>query len=245
MRRRDRAALRDGRRPARAGARALARAAVRILLAPPSGNGGGGFCPRRHARARLRAVRRAGPRRDHDGGGTRTTSASARSLLTVAYSIGAAVPMLAIAYGGREAAARTEARGHASALASGVVIAARRDRARLPRRRSPRELRARATRRSCRTSRGARRPPARAREGARRRRRRSPPCQTVTAASPTTASPRRSTRTATGSTRSRSRSPKLRGKVVLIDFWTYSCINCLRTLPHLKAWYAAYHAKAS
>jgi cytochrome c biogenesis protein CcdA/thiol-disulfide isomerase/thioredoxin len=33
----------------------------------------------------------------------------------------------------------------------------------------------------------------------------------------------------------------LHGKVVLIDFWTYSCINCLRTLPHLKAWYAAYH----
>ena len=32
----------------------------------------------------------------------------------------------------------------------------------------------------------------------------------------------------------------LRGKVVLIDFWTYSCINCLRTLPHLKAWDAAY-----
>jgi cytochrome c biogenesis protein CcdA/thiol-disulfide isomerase/thioredoxin len=35
----------------------------------------------------------------------------------------------------------------------------------------------------------------------------------------------------------------LRGHVVLIDFWTYSCINCLRTLPHLKAWYAAYHKK--
>jgi cytochrome c biogenesis protein CcdA/thiol-disulfide isomerase/thioredoxin len=34
---------------------------------------------------------------------------------------------------------------------------------------------------------------------------------------------------------------ELRGKVVLVDFWTYSCINCLRTLPHLKAWYAAYH----
>jgi len=33
---------------------------------------------------------------------------------------------------------------------------------------------------------------------------------------------------------------KLRGKVVLIDFWTYSCINCLRTLPHLKAWDARY-----
>ena len=29
---------------------------------------------------------------------------------------------------------------------------------------------------------------------------------------------------------------KLLGKVVLVDFWTYSCINCLRTLPYLKAW---------
>jgi cytochrome c biogenesis protein CcdA/thiol-disulfide isomerase/thioredoxin len=36
---------------------------------------------------------------------------------------------------------------------------------------------------------------------------------------------------------------KLRGKVVLIDFWTYSCINCLRTLPHLKGWYATYKPK--
>jgi cytochrome c biogenesis protein CcdA/thiol-disulfide isomerase/thioredoxin len=32
----------------------------------------------------------------------------------------------------------------------------------------------------------------------------------------------------------------LRGKVVLIDFWTYSCINCLRTLPYLRAWNEAY-----
>ncbi|APR40283.1 cytochrome c biogenesis protein DipZ [Paraburkholderia sp. SOS3] len=29
---------------------------------------------------------------------------------------------------------------------------------------------------------------------------------------------------------------QLRGKVVLIDFWTYSCINCLRTLPYVQAW---------
>jgi len=35
----------------------------------------------------------------------------------------------------------------------------------------------------------------------------------------------------------------LRGKVVLIDFWTYSCINCLRTLPHLEAWDAAYRKR--
>jgi thiol-disulfide isomerase/thioredoxin len=34
----------------------------------------------------------------------------------------------------------------------------------------------------------------------------------------------------------------LRGKVVLIDFWTYSCINCQRTLPHVEAWYRAYQS---
>jgi thiol-disulfide isomerase/thioredoxin len=32
----------------------------------------------------------------------------------------------------------------------------------------------------------------------------------------------------------------LRGKVVVIDFWTYSCINCLRSLPYVKAWYNKY-----
>jgi cytochrome c biogenesis protein CcdA/thiol-disulfide isomerase/thioredoxin len=32
----------------------------------------------------------------------------------------------------------------------------------------------------------------------------------------------------------------LRGKVVLVDFWTYSCINCQRTLPHVEAWYKQY-----
>ena len=32
----------------------------------------------------------------------------------------------------------------------------------------------------------------------------------------------------------------LRGKVVLIDFWTYSCINCIRTLPYLESWYRTY-----
>ncbi|MGA3135517.1 MAG: cytochrome c biogenesis protein DipZ [Terracidiphilus sp.] len=32
----------------------------------------------------------------------------------------------------------------------------------------------------------------------------------------------------------------LRGKVVVVDFWTYSCINCLRTLPYINAWYGKY-----
>jgi cytochrome c biogenesis protein CcdA/thiol-disulfide isomerase/thioredoxin len=36
---------------------------------------------------------------------------------------------------------------------------------------------------------------------------------------------------------------RLRGRVVLVDFWTYSCINCLRTLPHVEAWDAAYRRR--
>jgi thiol-disulfide isomerase/thioredoxin len=36
---------------------------------------------------------------------------------------------------------------------------------------------------------------------------------------------------------------ELKGKVVLIDFWTYSCINCIRTLPYLHDWYKRYHDK--
>ncbi len=35
----------------------------------------------------------------------------------------------------------------------------------------------------------------------------------------------------------------LRGKVVLVDFWTYSCVNCVRTLPYLRAWYDAYRSR--
>jgi thiol-disulfide isomerase/thioredoxin len=33
----------------------------------------------------------------------------------------------------------------------------------------------------------------------------------------------------------------LRGHVVLVDFWTYTCINCIRTLPYLEGWYHRYH----
>jgi len=33
----------------------------------------------------------------------------------------------------------------------------------------------------------------------------------------------------------------LRGHVVLVDFWTYTCINCQRTVPHVEGWYERYH----
>ena len=36
---------------------------------------------------------------------------------------------------------------------------------------------------------------------------------------------------------------QLRGKVVLVDFWEYTCINCLRTLPYLREWYKRYRDK--
>ncbi len=36
---------------------------------------------------------------------------------------------------------------------------------------------------------------------------------------------------------------QLKGKVVLVDFWTYSCINCIRTLPYLADWHAKYANK--
>jgi cytochrome c biogenesis protein CcdA/thiol-disulfide isomerase/thioredoxin len=36
--------------------------------------------------------------------------------------------------------------------------------------------------------------------------------------------------------------PSLKGKVVLVDFWAYSCINCQRAITHTAAWYSAYKA---
>jgi thiol-disulfide isomerase/thioredoxin len=33
---------------------------------------------------------------------------------------------------------------------------------------------------------------------------------------------------------------QLRGKVVLVEFWTYSCINCVRVMPYVKQWHANY-----
>ena len=36
---------------------------------------------------------------------------------------------------------------------------------------------------------------------------------------------------------------QLKGKVVLVDFWTYTCINCIRTLPYVVSWYEKYRDK--
>lgn len=36
---------------------------------------------------------------------------------------------------------------------------------------------------------------------------------------------------------------QLKGKVVLVDFWTYTCINCVNTLPYVKAWHQKYQTQ--
>jgi thiol-disulfide isomerase/thioredoxin len=36
---------------------------------------------------------------------------------------------------------------------------------------------------------------------------------------------------------------ELAGRVVLIDFWDYTCVNCIRTLPYIREWYRRYHDK--
>jgi cytochrome c biogenesis protein CcdA/thiol-disulfide isomerase/thioredoxin len=162
-------------------------------------------------------------------------------LLTLAYAIGAAVPMLAIAFGGREAA--TSLRRHAASVrtASGILIAAvalglvfHLD-----------DHLAQLTpgytsffQNKVEDSSTAKRELAKVRGGG----------AALAAVKGTSGLPDYGVAPPLHVDGSWINSPpltlsKLRGKVVLIDFWTYSCINCLRTLPHLKAWYAAYHSK--
>jgi cytochrome c biogenesis protein CcdA/thiol-disulfide isomerase/thioredoxin len=158
-------------------------------------------------------------------------------VLTIAYAVGAAVPMLLIAVGGRGIATRLREQGARLRVASGVVIGAvalgialnadARFQTALP-------GYTQALQKHIEDSKTAQRQLAKLRGG-----------KQVAASPP-------------GVLQNYGRAPSfepdgdwfnstpltvasLRGKVVLVDFWTYSCINCLRTLPHLKAWYAAYH----
>jgi cytochrome c biogenesis protein CcdA/thiol-disulfide isomerase/thioredoxin len=163
-------------------------------------------------------------------------------LLTVFYALGAAVPMLAIAYGGRGSAARLRRHAHAVRRAAGAVVAVvavglvfhvddnlatltpgytsflqRKIEDNPTARRELAKVRGGGTAFAA----------AHATKGGLPDYGKAPPLHPDGAwinSKPLTLG-------------------ELRGKVVLIDFWTYSCINCLRTLPHLKAWYAAYHKR--
>jgi cytochrome c biogenesis protein CcdA/thiol-disulfide isomerase/thioredoxin len=165
-------------------------------------------------------------------------------LLTLAYAIGAAVPMLLIAFGGRGIAGRLRSHAEQLRVASGVAIglvalalalnADTRFQTALPG--YTKALQDRVERSS-----------AAQRELAKLRDQKPLAPKTTGAAGSTAGLPDYgvapelrpggdwfNTEPVT--------LKQLRGKVVLIDFWTYSCINCLRTLPHLKAWDAAYRS---
>ena len=161
---------------------------------------------------------------------------------TFAYAIGAAIPMLVIARGGREAGARIRAHAERVRLASGVVIALVALGLVLHLDDRLAQLTPGYTtflQKKVESSSSARRELAKVRGGG----------ETLTA--------RRTTRNGLPDYGAApalhpdgawiNSKPltiaQLRGKVVLIDFWTYSCINCLRTLPHLKAWDATYRKR--
>jgi cytochrome c biogenesis protein CcdA/thiol-disulfide isomerase/thioredoxin len=163
-------------------------------------------------------------------------------LLTVFYAAGAALPMLAIAYGGRGAAARLRRHARTVRLASGAIVAVVAlglvlhlddDLATL----TPGYTTFLQTK--IENSATAKRELAKVRGGG-----------TALAATHTTRNglPDYGSAPPLHADGAWINSPplsiqQLRGKVVLVDFWTYSCINCLRTLPHLKAWDAAYRSR--
>ena len=164
-------------------------------------------------------------------------------LLTLAYAIGAAIPMLAIAYGGREAAALLRRNAQAVRLASGLLIGLVAIGLVFHVDDSLAKLTPGYTnflQKKIEASKTAQRELAKVRGG-------KAPLKAVKAApKDATGLPDYGVAPPIHANGAWINSPpldlaKLRGKVVLIDFWTYSCINCLRTLPHLKAWYAAYH----
>jgi len=162
-------------------------------------------------------------------------------LLTVAYAVGAAVPMLAIAFGGRGVASRLRAEGERLRVASGVVIALvalaisfhldERFQTALPGYTQALQNRIEDTssaRHDLARLRGVR---------ARHSTPTADPALPDYGTAPELAGTGEWFNTKPLTLRS------LRGKVVLIDFWTYSCINCLRTLPHLEAWDTAYRKR--
>jgi cytochrome c biogenesis protein CcdA/thiol-disulfide isomerase/thioredoxin len=158
---------------------------------------------------------------------------------TIAYAVGAAIPMLAIARGGREAAARIRGRAEQLRLAAGALVA-------LVALALVFHLDDRLAQLTpgyttflqdkIEQSSAANRELAKVRGGG----------ETLTAHSRSAdglpdygAAPALHPDGAWINSRPLTMK-QLRGKVVLVDFWTYSCINCLRTLPHLKAWDATY-----
>ena len=162
-------------------------------------------------------------------------------VLTLSYAVGAALPMLAIAILGQRAARALRVRAETARRVAGVLIAGRGDRDCARRRpgasnRDPGLHRVVAGALRTLVHRAARARRAHGRPRAQGDRRHSTSALEDYGPAP-------EFRGLAGWINSKPLTMKsLRGRVVLIDFWTYSCINCLRTLPHIRAWDDRYRA---
>jgi cytochrome c biogenesis protein CcdA/thiol-disulfide isomerase/thioredoxin len=157
---------------------------------------------------------------------------------TLAYAVGAAIPMLVIAYGGREASTRIRAHAEQLRTASGVLIAAVAVGLVFHVDDHLAQLTPGYTtflQNKIEKSHSAQRELAKVRGGGEALQ----PKSTVGGLPDYGAAPALHADGAWINSKPTTLQA-LRGKVVLVDFWTYSCINCLRTLPHLKAWDATY-----
>ncbi len=163
-------------------------------------------------------------------------------VLTLAYAIGAAVPLLAIALLGRGAAARLKAQARTVRLVSGALIAAAATAMILG---LDRDLQTKipgyteAIQERVESSTGAKRELGKL-TGAREPTAIADPAGGDAADLPDYGPAPEFDGIVEWQNSEPLTIAGLRGKVVLIDFWTYSCINCLRTLPYIKEWYERY-----
>ena len=151
-------------------------------------------------------------------------------VLTLAYAIGAAIPMLLVAFGGRAGANALRPHAHRIRQALGVVVAL-----------TALAIALNVDRHFQTAIPGYTESLQKKVEQSGRAQRELQKLRGTTAVSDTTLHDAGPAPELAGLTNWINSKPltlkKLRGKVVLVDFWTYSCITCLRTLPHLKAWY--------
>jgi len=154
-------------------------------------------------------------------------------VLTLAYAIGAAIPMLLVAFGGRAGANALRPHAHRIRQALGVVVAL-----------TALAIALNVDRHFQTAIPGYTESLQKKVEQSGRAQRELQKLRGTTAVSNTTLHDAGPAPELAGLTNWINSKPltlrKLRGKVVLVDFWTYSCINCLRTLPHVKAWYQTY-----
>ena len=161
-------------------------------------------------------------------------------LLTVSYAIGAALPMLAIAFAGQRAARAFRARAETVRRVAGVLVAAAAIAIALG---VDQELQTAIPGYTESLQERFERSSAAQRELGELTGARAPKATGEQASGLKDYGPAPEFRGLAGWINSKPLTiESLRGRVVLIDFWTYSCINCLRTLPHIREWDDRYRA---